>query len=89
MEVMFTAGVARQMEQNPKFGAFVIGSLLKFESHDWGDTGEEDKALNDSYPNEALASYKYNQDGIEKIWIKNDDYGEGTVYTTVLFPSEY
>lgn len=78
------------------FWEFVSESLRKHITGDWGDTCEEDAALNE----EALKNGErlfsvYNQkdkDGkvIKTIWIITETVTtEGEIATTILFPGEY
>lgn len=87
---MATRGVREEMERNFSFGSFVMRSLVRHATGDWGDLDPEDAKLNDA----ALTSGEdrifsvYKRDGIPdgKIWIITE---RDRSATTVLFPSEY
>lgn len=81
MQTVMTKGIARKMEER-KFFDFVMESLERFQNKDWGNTTGEDAELNDEEPDEALASYEFNE---TEIWIKAD----GSELITVLLPDEY
>ena len=87
---MATRGVCEEMERNISFDPFVMRSLVRHATGDWGDLDPEDAKLN----NDALAS---GEDRIFSVY-KRDDIPDGKIWiitewdrsaTTVLFPSEY
>lgn len=89
-QVIATRGVHQLMNEDGDFYAFVMCSLGRHATGDWGDLDPEDAKLNDT----ALASGEdrifsvYKREGIHdgKIWIITE--WDRSV-TTVLFPSEY
>lgn len=89
--VVMTAGVAEKCNEDKWFKHFVQKSLGRYYECDWGDTCEEDCALNDNAieaGDRLLAVYKYETDGGDHsvIWIITE--WDRSV-TTVLFPHEY
>jgi len=87
-ELVMTRGVMDKTEESQEFSMFVLASLSRHLSGDWGDLGEEDKALNNNAldeeaPDRVFSMYKK---GEEKIYIITE---WDRSYTTVLFPSEY
>lgn len=82
IKTIVTARVASEMNTSDEFNQFVIDSIYRHLSGDWGDVSEHDRELNRSDPLNALSAYKNTAD--TKIWIKQ--YGK---ILTVLFPDEY
>ena len=82
IKTIITAGVAAEMNASDEFNQFVIDSIYRHLSGDWGDVSEHDRELNSSDPMNALSTYKSASDA--KIWIKQDGKK-----ITVLFPDEY
>lgn len=82
IKTIITAGVAAEMNASDEFNQFVIDSIYRHLSGDWGDVSEHDRELNSSDPMNALSAYKSTAD--VKIWIKQDGKK-----ITVLFPDEY
>lgn len=77
-----TAGVAEEINKNDTFNQFVMDSINRHLSGDWGELCEEDAEVNRCDPLNAMSVYT-SPDGV-KIWVKQD-YD----ILTVLFPSEY
>lgn len=77
-----TCGIKAMIDQNPAFAEFVSKSVHRHTNHDWGDTYDEDKVLNDADPESAMSTYRFTDD--VKIWVKSEDG-----HIIVLFPSEY
>jgi len=82
-----TRGIAEACENNPGFTAEVYNAFYKYVSCDWGDTCEEDQAMN----NEAV---KNNDDRI----VAKYETSKGNIfiitewdrsYTTIMFANEY
>jgi len=86
-QTVLTRGVAEKASQDQEFDAFVLQSISKHASGDWGTVCDEDKKANDQALNdgERLLS-AYEQEGMPKIWI-NTEWDRSV--TTVLFPEEY
>lgn len=83
--IFATPSVVDLMEENQKFNDFVMESLTKHHSGNWGDLEQEDKDENDralANGRRILSAYK----GKEKIWIITE--ADRSV-TTILLPSEY
>jgi hypothetical protein len=87
-QIAFTKGVWREMGDNSAFGKFVSESFVKYAHCDWGQTCDEDKALNDEAvkTGEDRILAVYETDGLPKIWIITEWDRSAT---TILFPSEY
>ncbi len=87
-QLICTRSIAGRLESDRKFSSFVQPSFGRYLGSDWGDTCEEDKAMNDEAlkDNERIfAVYIYPETG-ETIWIITE--WDRSV-TTILFPSEY
>ena len=83
-----TSGVNDKICKSAVFGEFVLASLQRHFSCDWGDSPEEDKQANDyalGVDERVLSSYE-SKELKTKIWIVSE---ADRSYTTVLFPSEY
>ena len=86
-QVVATPAIVEAINIDVDFYEFVMKSLRRHASGDWGEMCEEDKATNDySLENEGrlFSSYDYTED--EKIWIITEWDRSAT---TILFPSEY
>lgn len=88
-----TDGIKRRIFEDEKFSHFVFKCLRKFMDDDWGDLGEEDKKLNDEAlktGDRILASYHYDSDGEDRVWIIADAEDEQKKrIVTILLPEEY
>lgn len=73
-----TIGVMEKMNSEPIFHRFVVKSLDRFFSGDYGEVKDPEE----NTEAEKLAVYSFSEDC--KIWIKQD-----YEIITVLFPSEY
>lgn len=82
IKTIATAGVAAEMSKADSFNKFVLDSIGRHLSGDWGDVSEDDRETNNAAPLYALSAYAA-PDG-RKIWIKQD-YN----VLTVLSPDEY
>ncbi len=85
--IYLTQSVNCKMSESERFEMFVIRSLKRHATEDWGDLGEEDKkenALSLEKGFRLLSSYKY-RDGT-RIWIITESDRSAT---TILFPEEY
>lgn len=82
IKTIATAGVAVEMSNSDSFNQFVLDSIHRHLSSDWGEVSEEDKQANNDAPLYALSAYAA-WDG-RKIWINQD-----CNVLTVLFPDEY
>lgn len=85
-QLVATAGVAARMNE-PEFNNFVMESLKRHASGDWGDLSQEDKKENEFSLGKHLRLFSaYKKEGQPKIWIITE--ADRSV-TTVLFPEEY
>lgn len=82
IEATVTCGIKAMIDQNPAFAEFVGVCVNRHVNHDWGDTYDEDKELNDAEPESAMSTYHFTDE--VKIWVKSEDG-----HIIVLFPSEY
>lgn len=82
IKTVVTHTIAEKMQKSNSFHDFVFSSIARHLSGDWGDISENDKAVNDIDPVNALSAYTVPNG--TKIWIKRD-----VDILTVLFPSEY
>jgi hypothetical protein len=86
-EVVQTRGIATACEESQDFLLEVHIAFKRYLACDWGDLGEENKALNDSAvtnnDDRILAAYKLSKGKIYIIteWDRS--------YTTILFADEY
>jgi len=84
-QLIMTRGVNDRVAMDAGFSKFVLLSLRRHRSGDWGDLDAEDKAANDwSRGNGERILSAYGTD--PKIWIITE--ADRSV-TTVLFPEEY
>ena len=86
-ELYLTIGVNNRISEEVRFEMFVIRSLKRHVSGDWGDLGQGDKKENELSLEKGfrlLSSYKY-KDGT-KIWVTTEADRSAT---TVLYPEEY
>ena len=84
---VMTRGVNDLVAENTAFAKFVVESLVRHSTGDWGNLSAEDKAENDRSLNEGerlLSAYE--NEGLPKIWIITEADRSAT---TVLFPDEY
>lgn len=85
--IYLTQSVNCKMSESERFEMFIIKSLKRHATGDWGDLGDEDKkenALSLEKGFRLLSSYKY-KDGT-KIWIITEADRSAT---TILYPEEY
>ena len=87
-KLLMTRGVNDRVASDTTFAKFVIESLRRHASGNWGDLCQEDKdenelALRLGYLRILSA---YEQDTLPKIWIITEADRSAT---TILFPEEY
>lgn len=86
-KLLFTRGVNDLIADNTEFTKFVLNSIRRHCSGDWGDLGPSDKAANNLAIGEGTRLFSaYEQSSLPKIWIITEADRSAT---TVLFPSEY
>ena len=84
--IVWTRAINDCVADDIVFAKFVMDSLKRHASCDWGDLSVEDKRENDfSLDKQLRLLSSYQHDGI-KIWILTE---ADRSITTVLFPSEY
>jgi len=82
-----TRGVNDLVAENLEFAKFVMDSLKRHASGDWGDLCEEDKRENEYALGKYLRLFSsYTYDDSRRIWIITEADRSST---TVLFPDEY
>lgn len=82
VKTIFTPKIAAEMNASDTFNQFVLDSIYRHLSGDWGDVSIIDANRNTADPLNALSIYTAS-DGV-KIWVKQD-YN----ILTVLFSDEY
>lgn len=84
-----TRGISAEMADDTAFHRFVMDSLDRYRSCDWGELPETDRQANDAAvrngSDRIFAAY-ISKELRKKIWIITE---ADRCYTTVLFPSEY
>lgn len=81
-KIYITPGIKALILESEDFTKFVAESVNRHINHDWGDTYDEDKELNERYPESAMSTYRYSES--LEIWVKSENG-----YIIVLLPSEY
>ena len=85
--ILMTRGVNDRIADDPEFSKFVLKSLARHISGDWGDLSREDKSENELSLREGFRLLSaYEIDGHPKIWIITEADRSAT---TILFPEEY
>jgi hypothetical protein len=86
-QLVFTRGVNDKVAEDADFSKFVVASLARHNSGDWGDVGNEDGQMNDmALIDDSRILSAYEKEGLPKIWIITE--ADRSV-TTILFPDEY
>ncbi len=86
-KLLFTSGVNDLVAESEDFAKFVLASLKRHLTGDWGELSEEDKAENELSLNKQLRLLSaYEKDNLPKIWIITEADRSAT---TILFPDEY
>ena len=83
--ICWTGGINEKMADDERFAKFVLDSLKKYRTGNWGNVCDEDKQLNDeavSNGSRILGAYE----GMYRIWIITE---ADRSCTTILFPDEY
>ena len=87
--LIMTCGISAAMEKDAAFYNFVMGSLDRYRTCDWGELSANDCQANDAAvtngDDKILAAYT-SRELQKKIWIITE---ADRRYTTVLFPQEY
>ena len=90
--VYFTEGIKKEIQANPDFSGFIIQSLQKHQSGDWGILGESDRKYNDlclaNHSDRIFSSYPIQSSSSKTkdiIWIITDLLQNNTI---ILFPYE-
>lgn len=87
-KILFSRQVNDRVAEDTNFSQFVLLSLRKYKSCDWGNMVDDDKKENDDAVvagDRIFAAYIYPMDNT-KIWIITEADRSAT---TVLFPDEY
>ncbi|MBA7667308.1 hypothetical protein ES703_75395 [subsurface metagenome] len=86
-QVVWTGGVNDKVAEDAEFSKFVLGSLARHATGDWGDMSEDDKKENEySMGKHLRLMSSYENPSLPKIWIITE---ADRSRTTVLFPDEY
>ncbi len=86
-QVVWTAGVNDKVAEDAEFSKFVLGSLARHATGDWGDMSEDDKKENEySMGKHLRLMSSYENRPLPNIWIITE---ADRSMTTVLFPTEY
>ncbi len=86
-QVVLTGGVNDKVAEDAEFAKFVLGSLARHTTGDWGDMSEDDKKENEYSMDKHLRLFSsYENPSLPKIWIITE---ADRSQTTVLFPDEY
>ena len=86
MKLYFTRAVNDRIADDEQFSKFVLNSIRRHNSHDWGELCQEDKDLNDLALKDRGRLFSAYKNGADKIYIITE--ADRTV-TTVLYPDEY
>lgn len=87
-QVVMTRGVNDQIAEDLRFSKFVLDSLRRHASADWGEMDKEDLEANEDalkYGDRLFSAYEP-KNGLPKIWIITEC---DRSVTTILFPDEY
>jgi hypothetical protein len=84
--VVWTKGINDCVAADALFARFVVESLKRHSSCDWGELSDEDKRENDFSLDKHLRLFSAYQQDEWKIWIITE---ADRSTTTVLFPEEY
>lgn len=85
-----TVGISDAISDDMRFNQGVTTALYKFMANDWGDTCEEDKAMNEQSLKDGSRILAVYNIGNKTIWIIADAEDENGLRTaTILFPDEY
>jgi len=86
-KIYLTRGVNDLIADDIYFAQFVLQSLKKHITGDWGEMTEEDKQTNDdAVKNGRLRIFSAYKTKLKKIWIITEADRSAT---TILFPDEY
>jgi hypothetical protein len=86
-KISFSQGVNEMVNSDTVFALFVIRSLARHSTGDWGQLCAADKKANDAaaLQGERILS-SYEAEGLPKIWIITE---ADRAVTTAIFPNEY
>ena len=85
--IVCTVGVASRTARDTGFGKFVLRSISRHITGDWGDLCDEDKATNDQAVKDDLRILSaYEEPEYPKIWIITEADRSSTC---ILLPDEY
>jgi len=85
-KIYLTRGVNDKIAEDVTFAAFILKSIQRHCTKDWGDLTYDDKQANDSALLEGTRILSAYIQGIYKIWIITESDRSAT---TILFPDEY
>lgn len=85
-QILWTRGINSLVAQDTVFAKFVMDSLEKHATGDWGNVSREDQSENEYAIGKYLRLFSAYSHGDKKIWIITEADRSAT---TVLFPNEY
>jgi len=85
-KIYLTRGVNDKIAEDVAFAAFVLKSIQRHCTKDWGDLTYDDKQANNNALLEGTRILSAYTIGIHKIWIITE---ADRSITTILFPEEY
>ena len=85
-KTVWTRGINDLVAVDESFAKFVLESLSRHASCDWGELSDADKQENDYSLDKDLRILSAYQHGDKRIWIITESDRSST---TVLFPEEY
>ena len=85
-KIYLTRGVNDKIAEDVAFAAFVLKSIQRHCTKDWGDLTPDDKQANDMALVEGTRILSAYIQGLYKIWIITEADRSAT---TILFPEEY
>jgi len=88
MSLYFSKGINEKIALDKTFSIFILKSLKRYFSFDWGDCCDEDKEMNNLALKDEGRLFSVYLNNVEKIWIITEQEPYRFI-TTVLFPDEY
>ena len=85
-----TRGINEKIASDLDFSKFIINSMKRFNSRDWGDLCKEDKAMNDyaiKYREGRIVARYNHINEVDNIYIMASYYN-GSVQVEILFCDE-
>lgn len=86
-----TRGINEKIANDPNFSTFILNSIQKFSSKDWGNICDEDKQLNDwalKYKEGRIVARYNHINEVDNIYIIASFFN-GKTQIEILFCDEY